>query len=862
MTDIIADDVSSEINTVKKVFGDKKTHDGHSDMIRSPIVRCVFSGIVNMPCSCLIVLVVMFFVSSHFGGKPYHLAKSKAEDSGEGADLLRDALKDDVTDALMYNFAHNVMIPPQLTNVVMWVEAGKQIRDFDGFKQLQDDVLSAVKEASTDPICLPQLPMMGLVQLSPDGSALRLPITKGQLGQSSAQCESVIRNKLIEFQGRVEGVSVSVGSALAATNASLKGALDTLTHHMRILGPVMFWLLFLILGSIPRAITPFITICVSNQFANFVVYIIRLAWPHFNIGGPDQIVAFILLALGIDYALFFWTRFSQERKKHPEKEAYNAAIITTLETSGCVIFVSVLALTVVYIGLSFYPHMNACGDLKNHIQLIAGITMLGIASLAWPAALAAQFPSMFDEPAGNEVYCCSIKCEAFGNCLNAISPLSFYFNRCSAWVTRTPFKFVAPFLVLAGFVPFLVVLSERKVNYDMANGVMSPSTLEYQAFSITKDRFAGSKMAPVPVLLEAMPIGKSPVLSALSLDATSMLQVLLGHGNIQASEMTDTSSVAFSPGFGSMACKFAKTVLQKTRGTDHEIRPVDLDGLWWNADKGECVDAHSTPKPSLMHPSSKDGLMQVMFLYPHYTQMGTESQHLTRTMWNEVEPAAEGTFDVDGQRYNFRVRHASKISSMMRMEKACKKAAPIVLPITALAVCGLFGFMFNSVGITIKVMLTVILPLCGSYGITVGAFQYGWFECFGVMRIEEGLFWTLFYNAMCFLFALAVDYDMFLFARVYEYRHMGYDNDSAVVMGLKETGPVITTAGTIMMLSFFTLCMTDQFMIQQLAFLYFIGVAVDTYIVRIFVAPAALCLSETMNYWPGKVPEVTKKLMD
>merc|ERR1712137_297803 len=101
---------------------------------------------------------------------------------------------------------------------------------------------------------------------------------------------------------------------------------------------------------------------------------------------------------------------------------------------------------------------------------------------------------------------------------------------------------------------------------------------------------------------------------------------------------------------------------------------------------------------------------------------------------------------------------------------------------------------------------------------------------------------------MSFLFALAVDYDMFLFARAYEYRHMGYDNASSVVLALKETGPVITCAGSIMMMSFFTLCITDQYLVQQIALLNFIGVSVDTYIVRLFVAPAILCISEGANY--------------
>lgn len=51
------------------------------------------------------------------------------------------------------------------------------------------------------------------------------------------------------------------------------------------------------------------------------------------------------------------------------------------------------------------------------------------------------------------------------------------------------------------------------------------------------------------------------------------------------------------------------------------------------------------------------------------------------------------------------------------------------------------------------------------------------------------------YSTSGFLFALAMDYDLFLFARVYERRMQGYDNASAVRIALEETGPLISLAG-------------------------------------------------------------------
>ncbi len=61
--------------------------------------------------------------------------------------------------------------------------------------------------------------------------------------------------------------------------------------------------------------------------------------------------------------------------------------------------------------------------------------------------------------------------------------------------------------------------------------------------------------------------------------------------------------------------------------------------------------------------------------------------------------------------------------------------------------------------------------------------------------VPGGLKWTMVYSTSGFLFALAMDYDLFLFARVYERRMQGYDNASAVRIALEETGPLISLAG-------------------------------------------------------------------
>merc|ERR1719463_201730 len=156
----------------------------------------------------------------------------------------------------------------------------------------------------------------------------------------------------------------------------------------------------------------------------------------------------------------------------------------------------------------------------------------------------------------------------------------------------------------------------------------------------------------------------------------------------------------------------------------------------------------------------------------------------------------------------------------------------------------LIAFMFGSAFAPIKLFLTVVVPLTFVYGAAIAVFQNGALNWLGMDQFHEmgGLSWEMPLLTFCVLMGLALDYDIFLFSRVVEYRAKGYDNRSAVVKGMTQSGPVISAAGLIMAIGFI-MC---------------IGVLVDTFVVRMCLVPCFLCMLESLNYWPVKMPVPTK----
>ena len=61
--------------------------------------------------------------------------------------------------------------------------------------------------------------------------------------------------------------------------------------------------------------------------------------------------------------------------------------------------------------------------------------------------------------------------------------------------------------------------------------------------------------------------------------------------------------------------------------------------------------------------------------------------------------------------------------------------------------------------------------------------------------MSPALYWLTPVMTFSILVGLALDYDLFLFTRVKEYRHQGYTNRAAIIKGVDKTGGIITAAG-------------------------------------------------------------------
>jgi len=184
---------------------------------------------------------------------------------------------------------------------------------------------------------------------------------------------------------------------------------------------------------------------------------------------------------------------------------------------------------------------------------------------------------------------------------------------------------------------------------------------------------------------------------------------------------------------------------------------------------------------------------------------------------------------------------------------------PLCLGLACVLTTPFVGLSFWSALAPLKLLATVLLPLAWVYSVAIWCFEDGGMDFLGEGTPTHscgGFHWMVPCSSSMLLMSLALDYNIFYFGRVMEFRKGGLSDLEAIRQGLASTGPVITCAGFIFALEFSGLLLSDVAMSRQGGFVIVLGVLLDTFVVRSCLLPAALSCGAAWNWWPGRMPAV------
>ncbi|MGW2383547.1 MMPL family transporter [Streptomyces sp. NPDC001658] len=177
-------------------------------------------------------------------------------------------------------------------------------------------------------------------------------------------------------------------------------------------------------------------------------------------------------------------------------------------------------------------------------------------------------------------------------------------------------------------------------------------------------------------------------------------------------------------------------------------------------------------------------------------------------------------------------------------------------PWAALTVlAGIFVLLFaftGSVLIPLRTIATTLLSLGAALGVVVWVFQDG--HLAGLLGAEGlgALSLTAPPLIIAIAFGLAMDYELFILARMREARQHGGDDREAVVTGLRRSGRVVTCAALLLAVVFGAF-MTGGFSpILQIGLGLTLAVLIDATVVRMLLVPATMALLGRRAWWAPK----------
>ena len=161
----------------------------------------------------------------------------------------------------------------------------------------------------------------------------------------------------------------------------------------------------------------------------------------------------------------------------------------------------------------------------------------------------------------------------------------------------------------------------------------------------------------------------------------------------------------------------------------------------------------------------------------------------------------------------------------------------------------LLTIAFRSIVVAAKAILLNLLSVGAAYGLLVLVFQKGvGNELVGFPQVDAIEAWLpLFLFSV--LFALSMDYHVFLLSRIRErYLETG-DNSDAVATGVRSTAQLITGAALIIIVVFVGFASGELVMFQQMGFGVAVALLLDATLIRSVLVPAAMELLGDRNWY-------------
>ncbi len=551
--------------------------------------------------------------------------------------------------------------------------------------------------------------------------------------------------------------------------------------------PVMLGVLILVFGSLVAATMPIAIgiVAVSTTLGLLYIVSLKLSVSVFAL----NLTSMLGLGLGIDYALLIVKRFQQELRDRSVEQA----ISVTLATAGRAIFFSGLTVCVSLFGLMLFPirllqSLGIAGAMVVSLSVLSALTLL-------PALLSVV---------GHRIY--------YGNIFSVTDRPQRFWRQVAGVVIRYSVPAaIAVLLIVAGLTaPFFAA------DFGIANAEILPQS--------------NPAREGVDVLNRAFGAGEtSPIL--LAIQPAQPDEALLSAQHIEALYRF-VRQVQNDPRVSSV---------QSLVNIDPRLGLTDYQQLYSNPAL-LAASPIAAAANQLSHGST------TLVVVKSRTGIHDEA---SRELVKELRTDRANSLP------NLKVQVTGQTASELDTIDAIAQRLPTVLTVIMVATFIVLAVLLNSIALPIKAMIANLLSMGASFGALVFIFQWGHFQKFLNFTPVGYLDVLLPIVLFCVLFGLSMDYEVFLLTRIKETydslklsgKASSKSNTESVIVGLEETGQLITSAALLVIIVTSAFVFTSLIIIKALGLGIAIAIVVDASLIRLILVPATMKLMGKWNWW-------------
>jgi len=543
-----------------------------------------------------------------------------------------------------------------------------------------------------------------------------------------------------------------------------------------------------------------------------------------------NVCLFLSIALSVDYSFFHLVRFQEARR---DGAGLAEAVVEMVTTAGRVVLVSGVVLLFTWLALASFPvfgtdSLGYCASITIFVCITVNLTM--------NPALVLASPRFFGRAAQDPWHCCRSRRQPAATSSDPLAPQARgarerknCYGFLARHLTKAPGMYLVPLVVYAVLLPGTI----RLFDADLVVGGISGGTAQTKlAAQRILEEFPGSS-GEVPLTVMVTPPSSVDVKSQTYFDGGCALAQILH-------EKTGIALTAFrgimltsQPSEGGRASCLA------WKDAGGELNSASDGGLYGWAWK-MAVNAANTSS--------------LITITPPFDVFSDRAKGLVHEGRDAVSAFREA-----GNYSAWTVVSFHPMAVEVDAEELVAARLPWAVSFTLLVVFSVIALRYRAALIPVKLFMTIALPIVSVLGTGVLVFQDGYLNWTGIPSLQSqgGLVWINPVACTFMLIGFALDYDIFLFSRIYADRKGGVfkDDRAAIVNAVAATGPIITTAGVIMALAFSGMvAQHSNPFLCQMGFTMIFGILVDTFVVRTLLVPAFLSMAGRFNWWPGVMP--------